>query len=116
MLTRTLFMLVLFVSYLAQAQVREEFDPTRPVAARAQSSNQQVIASKWQVSAIFSTATEMRAVVNGQAVRPGESVDEAKVLSIEPSAVTILLPHTHQQHRLSLATSQPVKRNVSNSY
>jgi len=115
-LTRSLVICVLLLPCLAQGQVRQESDPTRPATAMADHNSQQVVTSKWQVSAIFTTASHMRAVINGKTVRPGDSVDEAKVLSIESSEVTIALPHTQQQHRLTLATSSPVKYNVSHSY
>ena len=116
MLTKIFVICVLLFPYLAQGQGLQEFDPTRPATAMADHNSQQVVTSKWQVSAIFATASDIRAVVNGKTVRPGESVDEAKVISIESSGVTIILPHTQQQHRLTLATFSPVKHNVSHSY
>lgn len=70
-------------------------DPTRPydyVAATTKTDEPVVLPREqiqWDLSVIKIGSTSRFAIINGQLVRPGESVDSARLIEIRPAAVVL---------------------------
>lgn len=83
------FVVLALLSALALAQ-----DPTRPpTAAEIRAWMGEVVAeavdSDWRLQAILASDQRRLAIINGQRVRPGDRVDGAEVLAIEPDRVVL---------------------------
>ncbi|WP_299181895.1 hypothetical protein [uncultured Neptuniibacter sp.] len=85
-LTSLLFIVACPITYGAPLPA----DPTRPVAGYQ---NNLVVkaAESYQVSWLRVAKTASRAVVNGQRVSVGDSVDGAKVITISRDGVTLMI-------------------------
>jgi MSHA biogenesis protein MshK len=80
---------VLALPLMASAQGAEELiDPTRPVAFVAPVGKKTPEENKLQLQAIFSGEGRREAVINGQTVKVGDVVDQAKILAIGPGRVS----------------------------
>lgn len=65
-------------------------DPTAPPArSDLASAEQQVPLQALQLNAVMRSRDQSRAVINGQSLRVGESIFEARVVEIRPQAVLI---------------------------
>src|SRR5690606_12164160 len=84
-------------------------DPARPPGWGATAAP--AVSSKpLQLQQITYSASQASAVINGQLVTTGASVDGAKVLTIKPDRVLILV--RGQRRELTLFNSEDVKRNT----
>lgn len=106
-MVKTLLAMLLIAAAAAVTAVQA--DPTRPpgwgaTAAPAASSK------PLQLQQITYSASQASAVINGQLVTTGASVDGAKVLTIKPDRVLILV--RGQRRELTLFNRADVKRNT----
>jgi len=67
-------------------------DPTRPPGSKVFSSNKhKTLAQRWILSSTLIANNRRHAVINGQIVAIGQRVERAKVISIQPNAVWLIL-------------------------
>ena len=83
------FVLLALLPALALAQ-----DPTRPptaaeIRAWMGEVDTEAVDSDWRLQAILASDQRRLAIINGQRVRPGDRVDTAEVLTIEPDRVVL---------------------------
>ncbi|WP_126452405.1 hypothetical protein [Sulfuriflexus mobilis] len=80
--------LLLYVGVSLMAHAYE--DPTRPPDfAGTGADTQQLNAPVWQLSSILISAERRLAVINGQTVRQGEQIGNARVIRIGATGVTL---------------------------
>ena len=87
----------LFLLLPASAQA---LDPTRPPAAFVTAAVERQAPETLHLQAIFRSAQSARAVLNGQSLRVGETLADARVLAINTNSV--LIERDGQQQTLSL--------------
>ena len=78
----------------AQAFDPDLSDPTRPaarMAAAIDSGDHQSASGVYKVSQIYISQRKQIAIINGQKVKSGDSVDGAEVLAIKPGRVNLLV-------------------------
>ncbi len=80
-------------------------DPTRPptaaeIRAWRGETGTETADSEWQLQSILTSPTRRLAIINGQRLQPGDQVDSAEVISIEPDRV--VLTHRGREIILSL--------------
>lgn len=98
---------MLFIS-ASCAGMETLYDPTRPPAAAVHVEGTTVDAAPPRLSAIITEAGERRAILNGVAVKPGDSTAGYEVAAIEPGRVKLrhngalielpLLPGVRKRH------------------
>src|SRR5690606_232214 len=104
---KTLLAMLLIAAAAAVTVVRA--DPTRPPGWGATAAP--AVSSKpLQLQQITYSSSQASAVINGQLVTTGASVDGAKVLAIKPDRVLILV--RGQRRELTLFNRADVKRNT----
>lgn len=82
------------------AGAEELEDPTRPGAAAAQPVATPPTEPQWTLSSTLISDQRRVAVINGQRVRAGETVDGAQVIRIEGGSVTIAVDGDQRTLRL----------------
>ena len=84
---------VLALPFTVSAQSADEValvDPTRPVAFVAPSGQKQPEQNKLKLQAIFFGSGRQEAVINGQTVKVGDLVGQAKILAIGQGRVSFV--------------------------
>ena len=105
-MVKTLLAMLLIAAAAAVTAVQA--DPTRPPGWGAAAAP--VSSKPLQLQQITYSASQASAVINGQLVTTGASVDGAKVLTIKPDRVLILV--RGQRRELTLFNRADVKRNT----
>lgn len=75
-------------------------DPTRPPLSSGAVVHRKGPPRKWQLTSLLISPERKVAVINGQVVRVGDSINGARLVSIEPGRA--LLQHAGQNIRLEL--------------
>lgn len=88
-----LLLLTLARASLSAAELAPELiDPTRPPGSKVFSPNKhKTLAQRWILSSTLIANNRRHAVINGQIVGIGQHVERAKVVSIQPNAVWLVL-------------------------
>lgn len=84
-------------------------DPTRPVAFVAPVGKAEPEEKKMQLQAIFSADGKRKAVINGQTVKVGESVNQAKIVAIDSGRVRFIKNGERGELVLLPTVLQPAK-------
>lgn len=89
-----------FCLFLLLPASAHALDPTRPPAAFVTAAVERQAPETLHLQAIFRCAQSARAVLNGQSLRVGETLADARVLAINTNSV--LIERDGQQQTLSL--------------
>lgn len=101
--------LALPLTISAQSDELALVDPTRPVAFVAPIGQKQQREHKLQLQAIFAGGGRQEAVINGQRVKVGDVVDQAKILAIGPGRVSFVRNGEKGELVLLPTVSKPVR-------
>jgi len=92
---------------LAAPAIAEVDDPMRP-SLQAPETGSTEVATEWTLNSVLISERRRLAVVNGQVLRQGQSVDGARIIRIEPSQVVIR--HSAGEETLSLKSELGISR------
>ncbi len=83
--------LMLLFGVTAQSSLAVEVlnDPMRPLVVNKSSAKKKAAVTGYRLSSIFISPTRRAAIINGRTVTVGEKVNNAKVLEIHATEVTI---------------------------
>lgn len=82
-----LILLLAGLAGLAQAEVLD--DPTRPPGHRLSAPGKPARAPGWHLSGIWIHEGRRLALINGRLVRPGQTVDGAKLVAVTPTTAKL---------------------------